>query len=196
MNKTITITILTCCLLQANVMAQSRRGLSDLTYQEKKEFRASTRQKLKELGDHISILASKSQPYLVKKKHKEETYKLFHDSGYGHYVEISFRGKRRKIPNRSYFNNLTRLNYARVEVKFTDILYLSNFYKVSDGVYTATATILQHFKGFGSDGNPSYVSRDKKTIEVTVEQKKDWWGDKRWIAMLGDISVEHTEESR
>ena len=193
--RTFTLIISSLYLLFCNLtFAQSAVPLAELSAEDLAEFKRSVQNKLEELGNKMGVLASKKHPYQVKKLYKEQTYKLFNDLGYPHFVEISFRGNKRKIPTRPYFNNLSRLSYAEVEVKFTNILYISNFTKTPDGKYIASATIMQKFKGFDSEGKPMYESIDTKIIEVIIERKKDFWGELKWVAVLGDITVNHTEE--
>ena len=93
----------------------------------------------------------------------------------------------------NYLFRLKTLPYTRVEIKYYDIAYITDFIKGPDSRYYAVATIFQEFTGFVGD-NIAYTDITQKEIEIVVEQIEDkFYNEKRWKVFLGNIKATETK---
>ncbi len=174
------------------VFAQSSLSEEDLA-----AFKERAKVSISHFQDYLTLLGSKKKNAETKAFYKEEALKLFKNNGKDVSMEVSAlkegRESRRRLPITVYLNNLINSKYAEIKITFADTWYVSNFHKVGDNKYVATATIFQRFEGYGTDGMAKYIDVTKKTIEITVEKVVDLYGE-RWTVLLGDISVAETSK--
>lgn len=174
---------------------------ANLSKEELELFRERTEIKIDEFQDNLSVLGSKDEMEETKTLYKELTLKLFINEGKTVTMEVSYlkdgEEHRRRLPMATYLDRLSKLNYAKVDIKSSQSCYVSNFYKkgVDDKgfpIYTATATIYQEFAGYNAEGVAVYRDVTRKTIEIELRVTTGVFGD-RWIVLLGDVSVAETE---
>jgi hypothetical protein len=158
-------------------------------------FKETTEKKVAEFQQHIVIIANKEQPAEKRNLAEREALKLFYK---GAMMEVSFinREGETEIRTRTMANYLFRLKtlpYTRVEIKYYDIAYITEFIKGPDSRYYAVATIFQEFTGFVGD-NIAYSDITQKEIEIVVEQIEDkFYNEKRWKIFLGNIKATETK---
>ncbi len=158
-------------------------------------FKETTEKKVAEFQQHIVIIADKDQPAEKRNLAEREALKLFYK---GALMEVSFlnRDGETEIRTRTMENYLYRLKtlpYRRVEIKYYDIAYITDFIKGPDSRYYAVATIFQEFTGFVGD-NIAYTDITQKEIEIVVEQVEDkFYNEKRWKVFLGNIKATETK---
>jgi hypothetical protein len=188
------------CFLFIVLSSQYCFAQSDLSEAELAEFKDRAKISVSHFQDYLTLLGSKKKNAETKAFYKEEALKLFKNSGKDVTMEVSTlknnRESRSRLPLTLYFDNIISITskqgkYADVKITFADTWRVSNFYKVGDNKYVATATIFQRFEGYDAEGKAKYVDTTKKTIEIIIEKVTDLYGE-RWIVLLGDISVAET----
>jgi hypothetical protein len=158
-------------------------------------FKETTERKVAEFQQHIIVIADKEQPQEKRNLAEREALKLFYK---GAMMEVSFLNKEgeSEIRTRTMENYLYRLKtlpYTRVDIKYYDIAYITDFIKGPDSRYYAVATIFQEFTGFVGD-NIAYTDVTQKEIEIVVEQIEDkFYNEKRWKILLGNIKATETK---
>jgi hypothetical protein len=158
-------------------------------------FKETTEKKVTEFQQHIVIIADKDQPQEKRNLAEREALKLFYK---GAMMEVSYVNKEgeTEIRSRSMENYLFRLKtlpYTRVEIKYYDIAYITDFIKGPNSRYYAVATIFQEFTGFVGD-NIAYTDVTQKEIEIVVEQVEDkFYNEKRWKVFLVNIKATETK---
>lgn len=158
-------------------------------------FKETTEKKVAEFQQHIVIIADKGQPQEKRNLAEREALKLFYK---GAIMEVSYLDKdgETEIRSRTMENYLFRLKtlpYTRVEIKYYDIAYITDFIKGPNSRYYAVATIFQEFTGFVGD-NIAYTDITQKEIEIVVEQVEDkFYNEKRWKVFLGNIKATETK---
>ena len=158
-------------------------------------FKETTEKKVAEFQQHIVIIADKDQPAEKRNLAEREALKLFYK---GAIMEVSYLDKdgETEIRSRTMENYLFRLKtlpYTRVEIKYYDIAYITDFIKGPNIRYYAVATIFQEFTGFVGD-NIAYTDITQKEIEIVVEQIEDkFYNEKRWKVFLGNIKATETK---
>ncbi len=167
----------------------------ELTDEELKAFKQTTRDKISELETCIKIIGDKKYSSIKKKKSIETALKLFIPDAK---MQVSsLRNGRVSVntfPMETYFMRLKSLPYSKVKISFYDLAYISDFQKGADGKYYATAFIFQKFEGFYGD-NLSYEDKTQKTIDITLELREDpFFKKKRWVILLGDVKVTETKK--
>jgi hypothetical protein len=194
--------VLLCMLCLASfqpLMTQTNKEVN-LTQEEIDEFREKAVTVIKEFMDYVVVLAAKDKKADTKQFFKTETLKLFVHNGEKIKGEQAMmqvsevkNGKEsvKTITIKQYVEALIKLKYSQAEIKFAETFYVSNFYKVGENKYTATATIFQKFTGYNADGTAKYTDITKKTIEIEVELVEDMYG-KRWDVKLKDVEVVET----
>lgn len=160
-------------------------------------FKEQTRQKVDEFTQHISTIADKGEAAERRNMAEKEALKLFFT---GAEMEISSIGSdggvvkiSRPIPK--YLSRLKALPYTRVEIRFYDIAYVSDFKRGPDGRYYSVATIIQEFTGFSGD-NLVYTDVTEKEIEIIIDLVEDpFFSQKQWKIFLGDIKATETRQN-
>lgn len=158
-------------------------------------FKETTERKVAEFQQHIIVIADKEQPQEKRNLAEREALKLFYK---GAMMEVSYLNKEgdTEIRTRTMENYLYRLKtlpYTRVDIKYYDIAYITDFIKGPDSRYYAVATIFQEFTGFVGD-NIAYTDVTQKEIEIVVEQIEDkFYNEKRWKILLGNIKATETK---
>ncbi len=112
-------------------------------------------------------------------------------------VEVSTTGYSQSVKRkiRDYLTRLKLLKYDKVEIKWAEINYVSNFRKAPDGNYYGTLTVMQTFRGY-KDNQVVYSDVTQKDVEVVIKgMEKSMQGQKEmvWDVLLSDIGVVDTK---
>ena len=160
-------------------------------------FKENALQKTTQLSRYLDVLCDKSQPDSKKEEAVHNAIDLFASEEKVVQVSSKNHDRIKTYKIRPYLNTLRALNYARVEITWYNIEYVSEFKKGQDGKYYATISLFQEFKGFDAEGNLRYADRTQKNIEVSIDNKEFYVGDRVYeskAVQLGDISVIQTRD--
>lgn len=205
-NKAILLTIIFCGLLALDGIAQTKTAITskeasiqseiNLSDADIEVFKEQTRQKVDEFTQHIVTIGDKNEPADRRNLAEREALKLFYAGATMEISTILADGSIRKVarPMEKYLARLKSLPYTKVEIKFYDIAYVSEFTKGPDGRYYSTATVIQEFTGFSGD-NIIYSDVTKKEIEIIIDLVEDpFFNQKSWKLFLGDIKASETRQ--
>ncbi len=176
---------------EANILTEISLSAQDIEV-----FKEQTRQKVDEFTQHIVTIGDKNEPADRRNLAEKEALKLFYAGAEMEISSLSTDGNIRKMsrPMAKYLARLKSLPYTRVEIKFYDIAYISEFTKGPDGRYYSVATIIQEFTGFNGD-NIVYTDVTKKEIEIIIDMVEDpFFNQKSWRIFLGDIKASETRQ--
>ena len=146
-------------------------------------------QKTEELGTYLSIISDRSNSMAEANKAVDLAVKLFINEDAE--VEVSGPDGRDRYKVRTYLNRLKLLDYDKVEISWTDISYVSDLKKGTDGNYYGIITLQQRFKGF-RDNKVVYGDLTEKNIEVMVvpyQKSVNGVMEQKWDVFLSDIGV-------
>ncbi len=166
--------------------------LNDIDFE---EFSDKALQKIDDFTNYLGIIASKETVPESANQAIELAFELFVDENV--IVEVTTSGyaevMKRKI--RDYLVRLKLLKYDRVEIKWADINYVSNFRKAPDGNYYGSITVKQTFRGY-KDNQVVYSDVTQKDVEIVIKgMEKSIQGKKEmvWDVLLSDIGVVDTK---
>jgi len=174
---------------EANILTEITLSETDIEV-----FKEQTRQKVDEFTQHIVTIGNKDEPMDRRNLAEKEALKLFYAGAEMEISSIRPDGSIRKIarPMEKYLARLKALPYTKVEIRFYDIAYVSEFTKGPDGRYYSVATVIQEFTGFKGD-NIVYTDVTKKEIEIIIDMVEDpFFNQKSWKIFLGDIKASET----
>jgi hypothetical protein len=165
----------------------------DISPERKAAIDSLALEKVRDLSKYISILGNQETPWSKAKDVIDRALELFMDDAV---MEVSslYRKKVSVYPIKDYLERLTRLNYAKVNITWFNIQYVSDLVKQPDGRYVGVITIFQKFEGVTKEGLV-YKDITKKDITVYVERKQtqiDGIPVGFWDVLLGDIRVKET----
>lgn len=146
-------------------------------------------QKTEDLGTYLSIISDRNNSMAEANKAVEQAVKLFIDENAQ--VEVSSKEGSNRYKIRAYLNRLKLLNYDKIEISWTDISYVSDLKKGTNGNYYGVITLQQRFKGF-IDNEVVYGDLTEKNIEVMVvpyQKETDGVQEQKWDVFLSDIGV-------
>ena len=177
---------------EANILTEISLSSADIEV-----FKEQTRQKVDEFTQHIVTIGDKEQPAERRNLAEKEALKLFFAGAIMEISSVAADGTINKVsrPMGKYLARLKSLPYTRVEIRFYDIAYVSEFTKGPDGRYYSVATIIQEFTGFSGD-NIIYTDVTKKEIEIIIDLVEDpFFNQKSWKIFLGDIKASETRQT-
>lgn len=177
---------------EANILTEISLSSADIEV-----FKEQTRQKVDEFTQHIVTIGDKEQPTERRNLAEKEALKLFYAGAIMEISSVAADGTINKVsrPMGKYLARLKSLPYTRVEIRFYDIAYVSEFTKGPDGRYYSVATIIQEFTGFSGD-NIIYTDVTKKEIEIIIDLVEDpFFNQKSWKIFLGDIKASETRQT-
>ena len=152
-------------------------------------YREKALQKTAELGTLIAIISDRNNSLEEANKAVELAVKLFINEDAE--IEVSGPDGRKRYKVRAYLNRLKLLDYDKIEVSWTDISYVSDLKKGTDGNYYGVITVQQRFKGF-MDKELVYGDLTEKNIEVMLtpyQKKTDGEIQEKWDVFLSDVGV-------
>lgn len=152
-------------------------------------------EKTQSLGNYLSIIGDKEVGGAKKDEAVDQAIKLFVNDR--QIVEVSNKntGVVHKKTIAQYLNHLRNLEYARVEIKWSDVIFVSDLKMGTNGKYCATVSIKQEFVGYDSEGRVMYKDVTIKEITVCVEEKEVRHADRTEKVLgllLSDIKVTQT----
>ena len=146
-------------------------------------------QKTAELGTLIAIISDRNNSLEEANKAVELAVKLFINEDAE--IEVSGPEGKKRYKVRAYLNRLKLLDYDKIEVSWSDISYVSDLRKGTDGNYYGVVTLQQRFKGF-MDNEMIYGDLTEKNIEVMLapyQKKTDGEIQEKWDVFLSDVGV-------
>lgn len=195
------ITILIVSLIWGYAMPNYAQT-NDLSPEELEMFREEVRNRTNRFQMFLTFIGSKKNSQETKQAYIKQALQLFIGKGndykdtYGNLqpavgmeTTSKYRNKKSWQTTKRYLNRLANMTYKEIEITWVDTCRVSNFYKVKDGLYTATVTISQRFAGYRDNG--SYTDTTVKTIEIFLEEYVTAVG-KRWRILFGDIEAVET----
>lgn len=201
MKKLITAFIITfMCGWTMPLYAQT----NDLTPEELEMFRTEVRNRTNRFQMYLTFIGTKKNDMKTKQAYIKQALKLFigkgedYEDAYGNLqpavgMETTIKNKYRNTKSwqttKQYLNRLAELIYNEIEITWVDTCRVSNFYKVKDGLYSATVTVSQRFAGYRDNG--SYTDTTVKNIEIFLEEYLTPVG-KRYRILFGDIEAIET----
>lgn len=167
---------------------------SELSDIDMKEFRAKALDKTRNLGQYFSIIADKSTNWQDANDAIDLAVTLFVNEEARVEVSSVNTSEKRQYPIRNYLERLKLLKYDRIEITWSDIVYVSNLKKGVDGNYYGIITFVQKFTGF-RDGQEVYSDYTRKNIEIVLKGYTKQVGGQThelWDVFLSDIGVVNT----
>ena len=175
----------------------SAQKANELSEEELHIFQTEVKHRVKRFQNYLTFIASKRNNLQTKKAYIKQTLKLFIGEGneykdyYGNLqpavrMQINVSGKKVWRKTKDYLNNLTKLNYQRLDITWADVCRVGEFHKIREGLYVATVYITQKFSGMRD--NYSVIDVDEKAITIYLEEVSTIAG-RRYNLFFGDIEV-------
>ena len=163
--------------------------LGDLVV-DRSEMEAKVKGKLDRLQGYMKQLVEKKFNNGDSKAVVDAAFHLFNDDTSKH-VQVNNSDGVKTKPVRRYLSALVSLPYKSAEVKIGDVTFASKLNPDPDGItFRGTAYIMQEVTL--KNGDRTYHSVDKKTIEIIVkirEELEKGEMKKKWEVFLGNINV-------
>lgn len=195
LNVKIFITFSFFLILSSGSLTAQMLAENVLTPAQLEAFKNEANKKTNALSNYISIIGDKTISQDIRLKSIDLATKLFVDKN--RIVQVSSKTfdniKTYKIGE--YLNRLRVLPYTKVQIKWFDISYVSDYKLGTDGKYYAVATIFQKFSGYSAEGKLIYEDVTQKDIEIVMEKQTKKIGDveeSQWEVLLNQISVIET----
>ena len=173
---------------------------NDLSEEDLEMFKEEVRNRINTYQMYLSFIGSTKNDHATKVLYMKQALKLFMGEGNNYRdiydniqpavrTQVSSKARNTKnwIQTKNYLRNLTSLSYSEVQITQADVCYVSDFYKVRDGLYKAAVTIKQKFVGM-RDGKVIYEDITEKTINVYLQQEITSVGS-QYVILLGDSEV-------
>lgn len=159
-----------------------------------KEYKAKALDRTRNLGQYFSIIADKATNWQDANDAIDLAVALF--VGEEATVEVSSAGSvdKKLYPIRQYLERLKLLKYERVDITWSDIVYVSDLKKGADGNYYGIISFVQKFTGY-RDGQAVYSDYTRKNIEIVLKGYTKQVGGQikeLWDVFLSDIGVVNT----
>lgn len=173
------------------IINESEDELTDIDFA---EFSDKALQKIEDFTNFLGIISSKETYPESANQAIDLAVELFVNEDVQ--VEVSTTGYSQSVKRkiRDYLTRLKLLKYDKVEIKWAEINYVSNFRKAPDGNYYGTLTVMQTFRGY-KDNQVVYSDVTQKDVEVVIKgMEKSMQGQKEmvWDVLLSDIGVVDT----
>ena len=128
---------------------------NDLSEEDLEMFKEEVRNRINTSHIYMSIIVSKKNDNATKVVYMKQALKLFMGEGNNYRdiydniqpavrTQVSSKARNTKnwIQTKNYLRNLTSLSYSEVQITQADVCYVSDFYKVRDGLYKAVFLLL------------------------------------------------------
>jgi hypothetical protein len=159
------------------------------------EYHAQGLQKVRLLDEYIALILNKgvnttSPDNTAVDQAVDEAVELFVNEE----SQVAVSGTRTNYYLvRDYLERIKNYSYGRVEIKWSEIGYLSGFKKGSDGNYYGTVTVTQKFSGYNPEGEvPIYEDVTRKNVNIVLKTytiSRDGEIDTECEVYLSDIGV-------
>lgn len=176
----------------------------DLTQEELDAFKVQCQERIDAFQLGLEIIADKKQEASIKQHYINTLPDMFMGAGE---TWTDTRGQRHPAvkmqiavirynetidtydkPLKAYLSDLRNLNWTSVKITKAKTCRISNFYKVSENQYEATATFFQYFEG--ERGEVSiYRDFTQKEVRVYISKVEDGQLGTYWDLKFGDINV-------
>jgi hypothetical protein len=180
-------------LLPAGRSAAQLSGLSEA--EQRRLFTRKTEERIRDLEANIRTISDKQLDRSLRDEAVSTTVAYFVDEERVFQVSSLGSPDVMAYPVRKYLNRLLVLPYSRVEIKWFETRWVSNFRQAPDGKYFGTVRVYQVFRGFGPEEELRYTDITSKDIEVAIEVlEMDLGGSTREVlhVRLGDVRVVET----
>jgi len=170
----------------------TKAAASDIPPFDKEEFKQKAKDKVQRLTDYIKILCAKKDDEEMNLALSQAILLFVNEDATVEVSSTNHDPVRKKI--RAYLTDLKLLPYDKVEITWTNVQYVSDIKKRSDGNYSGMVQFEQQFKGY-RDGKLIYSDEtSKKTLVILKTYEKNVNGNTQslWDVLLGDIGVEST----
>ncbi|KAA0989246.1 hypothetical protein [Dyadobacter aurulentus] len=163
-----------------------------LSEQEYKEYRQKSITKVEQFSDYLQVIVDRSFSMNERDLAIKNALQLFLPETQ---IEVSSKNKKgvTKLPLEMYLKRLKMLPYGNVQIKWSQIEYVSELKQEQDGNYYGTIVGNQTFTGYGEKNqNILYSDITKKSVRVKLEayQKEiDGQSKTNWTVLLGNIGV-------
>lgn len=177
---------------------------NDLTTEELDAFKVQCQERIDAFQMGLEIIADKKQDDSVREHYISTLPEMFMGngnpwtdaSGENHpaiKMQVSVIRYNNVIDTRApslkeYLRSLKILRWTSVKITKAKTCLISNFYKISDNRYEATATFFQYFEGSGGDGK-IYKDFTQKEVKVYISRVQDGQLGTYWDMKFGDINV-------
>lgn len=181
-----------------------RAQTNDLTSEELDAFKVQCQERIDAFQMGLEIISDKKQDNTVREHYINTLPELFMGngepwtdaSGQRHpavKMQVSVIRYNNVIDTREpslkeYLRSLKNLRWTSVKITKAKTCLISNFYKISDNRYEATATFFQFFEGHGGDGK-IYKDFTQKEVKVYISRVQDGQLGTYWDMKFGDINV-------
>lgn len=167
----------------------------ELSEAEQKNFKYRAEKNVRAFGEYLSQITSPDTDELDQERYKELALALFVNEFST--VQISSLNSDiiRSLGIKQYLGHITSLRYARVELLWSNVAFVNNLRKGSDGLFYGVISIQQIFKGYNSDNMVEYQDITNKNVEVVLKPIKQYIeGNEvnRWEVFLSNVMVEST----
>lgn len=161
-----------------------------------KTYKSVAVNKIRALSGHLQRLADKSAARADRTNAYESALASFVNTAI---MEVSSLARDTSvyfdIPD--YLNRVRNLPYAKVEIIWSEIAYVSDFVKVAgrNNQFEAVATVTQKFVGSSLEHGPIYQDITTKRIKLILKRTEDQINDEKivsWEVLLGDTKVDET----
>jgi hypothetical protein len=172
------------------VKEQTKPFLTDTEY---KEYSAKGIRRVDEFTSYLRIIGDKTMKSEEKNKAVQQALSLFEPQAT---VAVSSAKGVRKYPVKEYLNRLKLLPYAKINITWNEVKYVSELKQEADGNYYGIIAGQQVFEGFAANGKVAYGDITKKNIRVKLESYQKTIDGKdtvNWEVLLGNIGVETNE---
>jgi hypothetical protein len=168
----------------------------ELTEEEYREYRDRSASQVTQFGDFLQVIANKEFTMNERDQAIKSALQLFVPNTQ---IEVSSRNRKgvTKLPLEVYLKRLKMLPYGNVQIKWSQIEYVSELKQENDGNYYGTIVGSQTFTGYSEQGNNVlYSDVTKKSVKVKLDsyQKQvDGENVRGWNVLLGNIGVESND---
>lgn len=159
------------------------------------EYHAQGLQKVRLLDEYIALILNKgvnttSPDNTAVDQAVDEAVELFVNEE----SQVAVSGTRTNYYLiRDYLERIKNYSYGRVDIKWSEIGYLSGFKKGTDGNYYGTVTVTQKFSGYDPEGTvPIYEDVTRKNVNIVLKTytiSRDGEIDTECEVYLSDIGV-------
>lgn len=177
---------------------------NDLTPEELNAFKMQCQERIDAFQMGIEIIADKKQEQAIKDHYILTLPEMFmgngdewmestgqkHDAPHMQVSVIRYNNviETKNVPIKQYLKNLQGLKWTSVSITKAKTCLISNFYKVNDNLYEATATFFQYFTGTAGE-NKVYKDFTQKEVKVYISRVEDGQLGVYWDMKFGDINV-------
>ncbi len=162
-----------------------------LNESEYQEYRTSSLNRVEEFSLYLKIIVDETVAEDDKDKAIATAVGMFTPDAT---IEVSSNNRNgtRKYPVEVYLKRLKGLPYAKTNLEWNEIQYVSELKQADDGKYYGTISGQQTFTGYAENGEVLYSDVTEKNVKVILDsytKTKDGKVDVKWNVLLGSIGI-------